>query len=38
MVRQVDAQGVLLDCNHPLAGAPLTIKLKIVSVEQAAAA
>ena len=32
MVRRVDAEGVTLDCNHPLAGAPLAIRLKVVSL------
>ena len=32
------AQQVLLDCNHPLAGAPLTFRLTVLALERGAAA
>ena len=31
-------QQVLLDCNHPLAGAPLTFRLTVLALERGAAA
>ena len=35
VLRRVDDQGVLLDCNHPLAGAPLKFTLTVVGLERA---
>lgn len=32
VVREVDAQALLLDFNHPLAGRPVTFDVKLVSV------
>lgn len=34
ILRQVTPEGVAIDCNHPLAGAPLKINLKLLKVEK----
>lgn len=32
VVTEADAQGVLLDFNHPLAGAPLTFEVQVIGI------
>ena len=35
ILRQLTEEGVVLDCNHPLAGAPLTITVSLKAIEPA---
>lgn len=37
ILRQVKPEGVVIDCNHPLAGAPLQINLKMLKIDRPAA-
>lgn len=34
ILRQVTPEGVVIDCNHPLAGAPLKINLKVLQIDR----
>ncbi len=34
VLRRVRPEGVLIDCNHPLAGAPLTFTLRVLALER----
>ena len=34
VVRRVAEDGVLIDCNHPLAGAPLSFTLLLLALEK----
>ena len=36
VIRRVADDGVLIDCNHPLAGAPLSFTLKVLALERGA--
>ncbi len=36
VLRRVAEEGVLIDCNHPLAGAPLTFTLTVLALERGA--
>ena len=36
VLRRVADDGVLIDCNHPLAGAPLTFTLRVLALERGA--
>ena len=38
LVRKLGEQTVVIDANHPLAGAPLQVTLRVMSVESGEAA